>query len=254
MFNKLVASQGKRRSRWSWGTTGVSVVVHAGLLALLVAVGVGAEQQLKKNEELVDFMEVEPEKPAEPEPPKPEEPPPPEPEPEAPPPVVKGFQELVPPTEPPQVIPDVDPNQQAVNADDFSGEGKAGGLSDGVPTGVAQDASDRDTPADEGTYDISAVEVRPELSNRSEVARLVERNYPPLLRDAGISGSVTLSFVVNEDGRVNEASIEVLDASHEGFADAARRAVSRMRFRPAKVNNQAVKVKVSIPVTFTVPR
>lgn len=254
MFNKLVASQGKRRSKWSWGTTGVSVVVHGVLLFALVVVGVGAEQKIRKNDELVDFMDVEPEKPQEPEAPKEEPPPPPEPEPEAPPPVVKGFQELVPPEVPPQVIPDVDPNQQAVNADDFSGEGKAGGLAEGVDNGVAQDASARDTPADEGTYDISAVEVRPELTNRSEVARLVERNYPPLLRDAGIAGNVTLRFRVNEDGRVDESSIEVLDSSHEGFADAARRAVSRMRFRPAKVNNQAVKVWVQIPVTFNVPR
>jgi protein TonB len=254
MFDRLDASQGRRRNKWSWGTTGVSVVVHAGLLALLVAVGVGAEQKLNKKEELVDFLEVEPEKPTEPEPPKAEEPPPPEPEPQAPPPVVKGFQELVPPEVPPVAIPEVDPNQQAVSATDFSGDGKAGGLAEGVNNGVAQDASARDIPADEGVFDVASVEVRPELTNRSEVARLVERNYPPLLRDAGISGSVTLSFVVNEDGRVNESSIEVLDSSHEGFADAARRAVSRMRFRPAKVNNQAVKVKVQIPVSFTVPR
>lgn len=253
MFDRLDASQGRRRNKWSWGTTGVSVVVHAGLLGLLVAVGVGAEKQINKADELVDYMEVEPDKPKEPEPPK-EEPPPPEPEPAQAPPVVKGFQELVPPEVPPVEIPEVDPNQQAVDASDFSGQGQAGGLAGGVDNGVAQDASNRDQAPDEGTYDISAVEVRPELTNRSEVGRLVERNYPPLLRDAGISGNVTLRFRVNEDGRVDESSIEVLDSSHDGFADAARRAVSRMRFRPAKVNNQAVKVWVQIPVTFTVPR
>jgi outer membrane biosynthesis protein TonB len=29
-----------------------------------------------------------------------------------------------------------------------------------------------------------------------------------------------------------------------------RRVIERMRFRPAKVNNQAVKVRVQLPITF----
>jgi protein TonB len=255
MFNKLVASGNVRKSFWTPTTVLTSVVLHGVLVAGAVAANAGYDPTAKKEEELVDFMEMKEDKPKppEPEPEKPKEPEPPKPEPEQPkaaPPVVKGFQELQPPTEPPKEIPAVDPNQQAVKAEDFSGQGKAGGVADGVPKGVAQSTAERVTPPDEGVYDISAVEVRPELSNRSEVGRALERNYPPLLRDAGVGGTVQLRFRVNEDGRVDPASIEVVSTDNEQFADAAKKVVERMRFRPAKVNDRPVKVLVELPISF----
>jgi protein TonB len=164
--------------------------------------------------------------------------------------VVKGFQELVPPVEPPHEIPKVDPNQAATNANDFSGEGRAGGVANGVDNGQAQDVTNRQAPPDEGTYELSAVEEQPELSNRSEVARQLSRNYPPLLRDAGVVGTVTIRMRVLENGTVDPASIAVENSTHDAFADAARRVVERMRFRPAKVGGKAVKVWVTLPVTF----
>ncbi|HYJ80451.1 MAG TPA: TonB family protein [Longimicrobiaceae bacterium] len=247
MFQKL---DRKKRGFWSPTTIVVSVGLHL-LLGLGVwKAGLGQEMAKRKKEELVDFMEIEENKPKEPEAPKPEPPPPPPPEPEAPPPVAKGFQELIPPQEPPKEIPKVDLTQTATKAEDFSGVGTAGGVSTGVEGGQAQDASDRETPANEGTYEMSAVEELPELSNRSDVARQISRNYPPLLRDAGVTGQVTIRMRVLEDGRVDPGSISVENASHDQFGDAARRVVERMRFRPAKVGGRAVKVWVTLPVTF----
>ncbi|HYH83618.1 MAG TPA: TonB family protein [Longimicrobium sp.] len=247
MFNKL---ERQTRSFWSPWSIGLAVALHAGLGLLAWNAGFG-DSASKKNEELVDYVEVEENKPKEPEPPKPEEPPPPPPpEPESPPPVVKGFQELVPPEQPPTEIKAPDPAQVAVNASDFSGVGKAGGVANGVENGQAQDVTNRTQPPDEGTYELSAVEEQPELSNRSEVARQMSRNYPPLLRDAGVTGTVTIRMRVNEDGRVDNESISVENSTHEAFGDAARRVVERMRFRPAKVGGRAVKVWVTLPVTF----
>ncbi|HEU0055450.1 MAG TPA: hypothetical protein VFQ39_19820, partial [Longimicrobium sp.] len=109
MFNKL---DRKKKSFWTPTTIIVSVALHLLLGAGFLAASQSMEARKAKKEELVDFVDIEEEKPKEPEPPKPEEPPPPPPpEPEAPPPVVKGFQELVPPQEPPAKIPDVDPTQ-----------------------------------------------------------------------------------------------------------------------------------------------
>jgi TonB family protein len=255
MFNKLVASGGGRKSFWTAKTIATSVVLHGLLVAGAVAASTGYDPTAKKDEELVDFMEVKPDepKPEEPKPeePKPEEPEPPKPEPQAPaPPVVKGFQELQPPAEPPKDIPAVNPNQVAVKEEDFSGVGKAGGAAEGVATGVAQSTAERDTPADEGVYDISSVEVKPSLSNSSEVQRALERNYPPLLRDAGVGGTVQLSFRVNEDGRVDASTIEVVSSDNDQFSEAAKKVVERMRFRPAKVNDSPVKVLVQLPITF----
>ena len=246
MFNKL---DRKKRGFWSPWSIGIAIVLHAGIAAAAMNAGLG-DPLHKTNDELVDYVEVEQDKPKEPEAPKPEPPPPPPPEPEAPPPVVKGFQELVPPVEPPREIPKVDPNQAATNANDFSGEGRAGGVANGVDNGQAQDVTNRQAPPDEGTYELSAVEEQPELSNRSEVARQLSRNYPPLLRDAGVVGTVTIRMRVLENGTVDPASIAVENSTHDAFADAARRVVERMRFRPAKVGGKAVKVWVTLPVTF----
>jgi TonB family protein len=152
--------------------------------------------------------------------------------------------------EPPKDIPAVDPNQQAVKAEDFSGEGKSGGVKDGQEKGVPQPTQDREQPVDQGVYDISSVEVKPSLSNSSDVQRALERNYPPLLRDAGVGGTVQLSFRVNEDGRVDPSTIEVVSSDNEQFSEAAKKVVERMRFRPAKVNDRPVKVLVQLPIQF----
>lgn len=248
MFNKLPASQGTGKKNATFLTFVTSVVVHGLLVIGAIALGKTAAEAVAEQPELVDFFEIEE---TEPEPePEPEQPEPPAPEPEAPPPVVKGTQELVPPEEPPARIPDVDPTQVEVNVEDFSGVGKLGGVASGVETGVAQDVSRRETPADEGTYDLASVEERPQFRNTSDVQRYVQRNYPPLLRDAGIQGSVQVQFVVGTDGRVEPSSIEVISTDHEQFADVARRAVERMRFSPAKVNNRAVRVLVTMPIQF----
>ncbi|HVG45886.1 MAG TPA: TonB family protein [Longimicrobium sp.] len=248
MFNKL---DRKKRSFWSPWSIGIAVLLHAGIAAAAMNAGLG-DPLHKKDEELVDYQEIEENKPKEPEQPKPEPPPPPPPTPEAPPPVVKGFQELVPPVEPPKEIPKVDPNQAATNAQDFTGVGQAGGAANGVPTGQAQNTEERKAPVDEGstTYELDAVEERPTLSNSSEVVRLLSRNYPPLLRDAGVVGTVTVRMRVMENGTVDPESVVIENSTHDAFGDAAKRVVERMRFRPAKVGGRPVKVMVTLPVDF----
>jgi TonB family protein len=249
MFNKLVASGSVKKRFWTPTTVLTSVLLHGVLVAGAYAASKGYDPTKKAREELVDFVDIKEEKEAPKEEPKPEEPEPPKPEPQAPPPVVKGFQELQPPQEVPKEI--VTPtNDQAVNEADFSGQGKAGGVNDGVDQGVAQSTVQRETPANEGVYDVNSVEERPELRNRTQVAAALVRNYPPLLRDAGMSGVVQISMVINEDGTPDVSTVEIITTDHEQFTDAARRVVERMRFRPAKVNNQAVKVRVVLPITF----
>jgi periplasmic protein TonB len=254
MFNKLVASQGKKKGLGGLGSTAASILVHAGLLGGLVAIGVGAQQAQKKKEDLVNFVELKEDKPPPPKPNEPPPPPPPPPKADEPPPVVKGTQEIVPPQEPPQEIPKVDPNERAVNAEDFSGQGKLGGVSNGVDNGQAQDVSKRETPPDEGTYELSAVEEQPRPSNIPEFQRLLERNYPPLLREAGVTGTVQVRMRVEEDGTVDASSISIESASNDQFGDATKRAVARLRFRPAKVGGHAVKVWVTLPVTWAISR
>jgi protein TonB len=254
MFNKLVASEGRKTKALSPTTFIVSVLAHVGLLWGAVYAAENTEVGRKMKEEVVAYMEIEPEKAPEPEV-KPEEPPPPPPEPEeAPPPVAKGFQDLVPPVEPPKEIPDVDLNAKAVDVNDFSGVGTAGGTSEGVSGGIAQNMANKEENTGNAPIDVSLAEEKPELRNRSEVARLLQRLYPPLLRDAGITGNAVMKFVVNAQGRVEGSSTSVVSSTHDAFGEAATKVVEKMQFKPAKVGGRPVPVLVTIPITFTLER
>jgi TonB family protein len=255
MFNKLVASEGRKKTGfWSPTNMIISGVLHLVLVGGLIAAGANEARNAKAREELVEFVEIEEEKPKEPEPEKPKEPepPPPPPEPESPPPVAKGFQTIVPPDEPPPAIAPPPTNEQAVNPDDFTGQGTEGGVAKGVEQGVAQSTVERVAPPDEGTYELSAVEEQPRATNLPDLRRQLERNYPPLLRDARVTGTVQVRMRVTADGTVDASSITVTSSSHEQFNDPTIRSVQRLRFRPAKVNGRPVPVWVELPITWTV--
>jgi protein TonB len=257
MFNKLVASEGRKKSGfWSPANLAISAILHVVIVGGLLAAGVGAATNQKDGEEIVDLVDLAEEEKKEPEPEKPKEPepPPPEPEPEAPPPVVKGFQTLTPPEEPPPAIAPPPPNQTALSEADVSGIGQEGGVAKGVEGGVQQSTEKREDPPEVGTYELSAVEEQPSISNRQELVRQLERNYPPLLRDAGVTGTVQVRFRVLENGTVDVPSITVTSSTHEGFNDASIRSVQRLRFRPAKVNNRPVKVWVELPIQWQTAR
>jgi protein TonB len=105
-------------------------------------------------------------------------------------------------------------------------------------------------PPGEPVYDVGSVEDPPELRNRRDVIRILERNYPPVLRDAGVSGDVILSFIVDREGRVEPASIQAVNSADPQFVEAARRVAERMRFRPGRVRNEPVRTSVQVPVSF----
>ncbi|MET0397780.1 MAG: TonB family protein [Longimicrobiaceae bacterium] len=99
--------------------------------------------------------------------------------------------------------------------------------------------------------DVADAEVKPQLLNAGEVQALLAEMYPPLLRDAGITGQAHLKFVVDAGGAVDPGSIVVVSATHDGFAEASAVVVASMRFSPARVDGRAVPVLVQIPVSWT---
>jgi TonB family protein len=107
---------------------------------------------------------------------------------------------------------------------------------------------------EEGVYGLDDVERLPQARNMNDVVRYLQRNYPPLLRDSGVEGSVDVSFIVDEEGRPEEGSLQVVSSSHPGFNEPALRAVERMRFRPAQREGSEVRVRVTIPIRFTLTR
>ena len=91
--------------------------------------------------------------------------------------------------------------------------------------------------------------VPPQLQNAPDVQRALERNYPPLLRDAGVGGRVVLWLLVDENGRVIETDVRE-GSGQAAFDSAAARVGEIMRFSPGKNREARVKVWVSLPVIF----
>jgi TonB family protein len=95
--------------------------------------------------------------------------------------------------------------------------------------------------------------VRPELLNPVEIAQVLLRFYPTMLRDAGIGGSSLVWFFIDETGHVVRTLIHE-SSGYDAFDEAALRVADQMRFSPAYNRDKAVPVWVSIAIVFeTVP-
>ena len=75
-----------------------------------------------------------------------------------------------------------------------------------------------------------------------------EVNYPEFAKKAGIEGRVFLQFVVDENGNVT--SPRVTRGVHKLLDQEALRAVRTLQCTPGKQRGEAVKVQMSLPVTF----
>lgn len=110
-------------------------------------------------------------------------------------------------------------------------------------------------PPDEVETDISAAPaftpytVAPDRMNDDEIVRALEREYPPLLRDAGIGGTVQVWFFIDETGIVQNQRVHT-SSGHQALDDAALRVAPVFRFTPALNRDKAVPVWVAFPITF----
>ncbi len=111
-------------------------------------------------------------------------------------------------------------------------------------------------PPDEVETDIGAAPVftpytvKPDYTNANEVRRALEREYPPLLRDAGIGGTTIVWFFIDEQGVVQNQVVQN-SSGHQALDDAALRVAPVFKFTPALNRDKAVPVWVQLPITFT---
>ncbi|HSU13641.1 energy transducer TonB [Longimicrobium sp.] len=285
------SSTTKRRKRWTPTTIAISVLAHGAAIGAVVGLAREAEAKPMREEVIAEWnLEDKPKPPpppppvVQPEPPRvelapreetprletpkvetPRERPAPAPRPA---PVKGDFVSPKPPETPPAGIPVVNPNAVPITPSDFSGIGKEGDVVGAVdpsdhraPTGHTEPAppappaekpAPEPEPAPSGPMEESEVDVRPSLRNADDMQRALERVYPSQLREAGVTGETVLQFVIDENGRVEPGSVEVVSSSDEAFSAAARRIVGSMRFSPAKARGRTVRVTTTIPVRWTI--
>ena len=80
----------------------------------------------------------------------------------------------------------------------------------------------------------------------------LQRRYPTMLKDAGITGTTTLWVFINEQGDVQQTRI--FESSGYDQLDQVAEQVMRevADFSPAQNRDQNVPVWIQIPVTFTI--
>ena len=119
------------------------------------------------------------------------------------------------------------------------------------PNGPALDA----TTLNAGRQPISDVpsftpfDVAPLIQNREEVRATLEKEYPALLRGAGVGGRTIVWLQLDETGAVRRTAINQ-GSGHPALDQAALRVAQAMRFTPAQLKNAPTAVWVSIPVQF----
>lgn len=163
-----------------------------------------------------------------------------------------GFQELVAPARL-AGIPPVNPAEEAVSAQDFSGRGVAGGVAGGQKPEEVPAPTDSTPLAPAGAaYTVANVGEPPVLLNRAELPGIMQTLYPPLLRVAGLSGRVRVEFVVDRAGRVDPRSVRTLESPHPLFSSATQTALEQFRFRPGSVSTGGEKRLVPVLVAMTI--
>ena len=96
-----------------------------------------------------------------------------------------------------------------------------------------------------------ARDVEPRLKNGRDIQRLLQRLDPSMLREAGISGEVTLWVFVDEAGRAAKSQVQK-SSGYPAFDNAAQQIVDQMEFSPAMNRDKPVGVWVAQRIDFKV--
>jgi TonB family protein len=150
----------------------------------------------------------------------------------------------------PTGIPNVDQTGRAFDPRDFTGRGVEGGAGWGVIGGTG--SVDQIGPPEGSGEIIYASTVADDRFTPAELLVPPHLVYPPALEAAGIPGRATLQFIIDTVGLVELPSVQVLSATHEAFATAARESISEIRFAPARFGGHPVRQLSRLPVKFTV--
>ena len=92
--------------------------------------------------------------------------------------------------------------------------------------------------------------VAPRHINRDHFEQLIEREYPPLLRNAGIGGVTRVLLKLDNGGIVEDVSI-VESSGYQELDTVALRVAREMRFTPYLIDGEPAPVQISFTVTFS---
>lgn len=155
-------------------------------------------------------------------------------------------QETKPPPPPKPPVPVEVPNNEVIENEDVDFDSSLD-LNESLNTDQGPPPADDGEEEEEEQEVFVVVEEQPQLiGGMKALQESVE--YPSFARKAGIEGRVFVQFVVDENGNVQNPT--VTRGVHKLLNEAAVEAVKKQKFKPGKQRGKAVKVQMSLPVTF----
>lgn len=149
-------------------------------------------------------------------------------------------EEKKPEAEPEPELTEAQPQQIPISADLEVATGSGGGV---MNVGEIRSLTAAET-VQEDAFDVADLEKRPEPVSQVAPA------YPAELRKAKVEGVVTLVFVLDETGRVEEPRVE--NSTRPEFEKPALDAIRKWRFSPGLKDGQPVRTYIRIPMRFRV--
>lgn len=139
----------------------------------------------------------------------------------------------------------------SMNTDGAASTGNV--LSEGSETGGTGMAAEGGGNGNE-IYTAAGVEVYPEFpGGMAAWAKFIQRNlkYPYAAQENAIQGKVYLSFVVEKDGSITD--VNVIRGIGYGCDEEALRVIKKSpRWKPGTQNNQAVRVRYTMPIGYII--
>lgn len=78
------------------------------------------------------------------------------------------------------------------------------------------------------------------------------QKYPPMMKEAGIQGTVFVTFVVDKDGKVTDVDILKGVSGGSALDEEAKRMISSLpKFNPGSQRGKPVKIRYNLPVKFS---
>jgi protein TonB len=153
-------------------------------------------------------------------------------------------QEEEPPPPPKPPVPMEVPNDEVIEQDDVDFDASLD-MDQELDVGEGPPSDEEEEEEEQEIFMV--VENQPELiGGMKALQESVE--YPRFAKKAGIEGRVIVQFVVNESGNVQDP--KVTRGVHKLLNEEAIKAVKEQKFKPGKQRGEAVKVQMSLPVTF----
>ena len=118
----------------------------------------------------------------------------------------------------------------------------------------ATNSNDKIVKDNEGVY--NNAQVMPQFpGGQNGLDNYVNNNidYPQQAIDDNTSGTVRVSFVIDEEGKVKNAHLIGNQKLGNGLDEEALKVINRMpSWKPGKVNGKNVKIRLELPISFQV--